>query len=56
VSSIAQTLGANVPSISRVKFLVHGHETETLAGHIDLSDFLGVRFATAPQLPIASPK
>ena len=56
VSSIAQTLGANVPSISRLKILVHGRETETLAGHIDLSDFFGVHFTTAPALPIASPK
>jgi spore germination protein GerM len=56
VSSIAETLGANVPSISRLKILVHGRETETLAGHIDLSDFFGVRFAAPPALPIASPK
>lgn len=56
VSSIAQTLGANVPSIARLKILVHGHEAETLAGHIDLSDFVDVHSPSAPPLPIASPK
>lgn len=55
-SSIAQTLGANVPSITRLKILVHGHETETLAGHIDLSDFFSVRSQSAPTQPVASPK
>lgn len=55
-SSIAQTLGANVPSITRLKILVHGHETETLAGHIDLSDFFSVRSQSTPALPVASPK
>jgi spore germination protein GerM len=56
VSSILQTLAANVPSIARLKILVHGHETQTLAGHIDLSDFFDVRTASAAPLPIASPK
>jgi spore germination protein GerM len=56
VSSIAQTLGANVPSIARLKILLHGHEAETLAGHIDLSDFFDVRGLSAPPLPVASPK
>ncbi len=55
-SSIAQTLGANVPSITRLKILVHGHETETLAGHIDLSDFFRVRSQSAPTQPVAPPK
>lgn len=56
VSSVAQTLGANVPSITRLKILVHGHEAETLAGHIDMSDFVDVRPAAAPPLPIATTK
>jgi len=56
VSSIAQTLGANVPSISRVKILVHGHEAETLAGHIDLTDFFDTRPSTTPALPVTSSK
>ncbi|HEV2289827.1 MAG TPA: GerMN domain-containing protein [Candidatus Acidoferrales bacterium] len=43
VSSLAQTLGANVPSITRLKILIHGQGAETLAGHIDLSGFFEVR-------------
>lgn len=56
VSSIAQTLGANVPSIARVKILVHGHEAETLAGHMDLSDFFDTHAPATPALPVASSK
>lgn len=55
VSSITRTLAANVPSIVRLKILVHGHEAETLAGHIDLSDFFDVRASLAPP-PIPSQK
>ena len=39
VASIAQTLGANVGGIGRVKILVQGKERETLAGHADLTQF-----------------
>jgi len=39
VTSLIQTLTANIPGILRVKILVDGHERETLAGHADLSDF-----------------
>ena len=56
VSSITQTLAANVPSIVRLKILVHGHEEETLAGHVDLSDFFDVRASSAAPLPIPSQK
>lgn len=61
VSSLAQTLGANVPSIMRLKILIRGQEAETLAGHIDLSGFFEVRPAGAtpatpstPQTPVPS--
>ena len=37
-TSLAQTLSANIPAISRVKFLVDGKEASTLAGHADLSN------------------
>ncbi len=56
VTSIAQTLAANVPSITRLKILVHGQEAQTLSGHIDLSNYFDVRAAAAPALPINSPK
>ena len=48
VDSIAQTLGANVNSIQRLKILVHGQEAETLAGHLDLSGVFPVFAAPAP--------
>jgi hypothetical protein len=37
VTSMIQTLAANIPDILRVKILVEGKERETLAGHADLS-------------------
>ena len=39
VTSLIQTLAANIPGILRVKILVEGRERDTLAGHADLSDF-----------------
>jgi len=39
LASLIETLSANVPGISRVKFLVEGRERETLAGHADLMSF-----------------
>lgn len=35
--AIIQTLHANFSSVSQVRFLVDGHERETLAGHADLT-------------------
>jgi hypothetical protein len=37
IDSIARTLEANVPQVQRLKILIHGQETETLAGHVDLT-------------------
>ncbi len=37
VTSMVQTLAANIPAVTQVKFLVDGKERETLAGHADLS-------------------
>lgn len=39
LTSLIETLNANVPGIARVKFLVEGKERETLAGHADLMSF-----------------
>jgi spore germination protein GerM len=36
IASVAQTLAANVPGITRVKFLIDGKERDTLAGHASL--------------------
>ena len=39
LTSLIETLNANVPGVSKVKFLVNGQERETLAGHADLMSF-----------------
>jgi hypothetical protein len=39
LTSLIETLNANVPGINKVKFLVDGKERETLAGHADLMSF-----------------
>jgi hypothetical protein len=39
MNSIIRTLASNVPSLRRLKILVHGEEVETLAGHVDLTGF-----------------
>lgn len=39
VDSITRTLEANVPGILRLKIVINGQEAETLAGHLDLTDF-----------------
>jgi hypothetical protein len=39
IFSLIETLTANVPGIHRVKFIVDGHERDTLAGHADLMSF-----------------
>lgn len=39
MTSLIETLTANVPGIAKVKFLVDGKERETLAGHADLMSF-----------------
>jgi sporulation and spore germination protein len=39
LDSITKTLEVNVPTLRRLKILIHGQEVETLAGHIDLTGF-----------------
>ncbi|HET6843407.1 MAG TPA: GerMN domain-containing protein [Candidatus Angelobacter sp.] len=41
--SLIETLAANVPNVTRVKFIVDGKERETLAGHADLMSFYDVQ-------------
>lgn len=50
IDSIVETLQANVPSLRRLKILVHGQEADTLAGHIDLTGFFDLN-AVAAQVP-----
>jgi Sporulation and spore germination len=42
VTSLIQTLSANIPGILKVKILVEGKQRETLAGHADLSALFDV--------------
>lgn len=42
VASLIETLSANVPGVTRVKILVDGNQRDTLAGHIDLTNFFDV--------------
>jgi hypothetical protein len=37
VAAMAETLAANVPGVTRVKLLVDGKDSGTLAGHLDLN-------------------
>jgi spore germination protein GerM len=49
VDSIARTLEANVPRVKRLKILIHGQELDTLAGHVDLTQFFVVDTKAAQQ-------
>ena len=50
LDSITQTIESNVPSLHRLKILIHGQEAETLAGHLDLTGF----FDLSPSAPTTS--
>jgi spore germination protein GerM len=49
VDSIARTLEANVPQVKRLKILIHGQELDSLAGHVDLTQFFVVNTKAARQ-------
>jgi Sporulation and spore germination len=53
VDSIAQTLESNVPSLRRLKILIHGQEVDSLAGHVDLTGFFDLNAAAAQQASVA---
>jgi hypothetical protein len=61
VNSITRTLEANVPSLRRLKILIHGQEADTLAGHVDLTGYFdlhsvaNVAPATAAAEPVSAP-
>lgn len=54
VESIVRTLGTNLSNVYRLKILIRGQEAETLAGHLDLSEFFNVTPQTQPRTPAAS--
>jgi hypothetical protein len=51
VNSIARTLENNVPTLHRLKILIHGQEADTLAGHVDLTGFFDLNPPTAATSP-----
>jgi hypothetical protein len=51
VDSIARTLEANVPQVRRLKILIHGQEFDTLAGHVDLTQYFIVNTKAAQPPP-----
>jgi hypothetical protein len=54
VDSITHTLAANLSAVHRLKILIRGQEVETLAGHLDLTDFFPVGEAAPAEAPAAS--
>ncbi|MBZ5527339.1 MAG: GerMN domain-containing protein [Acidobacteriia bacterium] len=55
VDSILRTLEANVPEVQQLKILINGQESETLAGHLDLTGTFAVRASAAVAAPAAPP-
>ena len=51
VDSIARTLERNVPSLHRLKILIHGQEVDTLAGNVDLTGFFDLNPPVTPAPP-----
>jgi hypothetical protein len=54
VDSIARTLEADVPQVTRLKILIHGQEVDTLAGHIDLTQTFRVNTKGGTMAPLAA--
>jgi sporulation and spore germination protein len=55
VDSIVRTLGAGVIQVHQLKLLIHGQETETLAGHLDLTGFFPVTAPDSTGAPAVAP-
>jgi hypothetical protein len=51
VDSLVRTLAENVSAIHQLKIIVRGQETDTLAGHLDLTGY----FPVVPSAPSAQP-
>jgi hypothetical protein len=49
VNSLVETLAVNVPGIGKARILVEGKTRDTLAGHVDLTDFFEVSAVAAAQ-------
>ena len=51
VTAITRTLADNMPDLQRVKIVIAGQEAETLAGHVDLTNFFQLRAPAPPASP-----
>ena len=51
VDSIVRTLAANLSNVYRLKILIRGQDADTLAGHLDLSEFFTMPAQAPPQPP-----
>jgi hypothetical protein len=51
VDSIVRTLAANLSNVYRLKILIRGQDADTLAGHLDLSQFFTIPAQSPPQTP-----
>jgi hypothetical protein len=56
VASLLETLSTNIPGITRAKILVDGKERDTLAGHLDLTNFYDVTAFSQLALQLESPR
>jgi len=55
VMSMIHTISANTPGIQKVKILVEGKQRETLAGHVDLTDYFDIAAANQAAVQLQSP-
>ncbi len=55
VNSLARTLESNVPTLRRLKILIHGQEVDTLAGNVDLTGFFDLHPPEQPAGANATP-
>jgi hypothetical protein len=55
LTSLVETLAANLPGLARVKILVDGKERDTLAGHLDLTEFYDVPLVAELARQLAPP-
>jgi len=56
VASLIETLTANLPGITRAKILVDGTERDTLAGHVDLTNFYDISSFSQVALQLQNPR
>jgi hypothetical protein len=55
LDSIARTLAGNLPTLRRLKILIHGQEVETLAGHLDLTGFFDLNASEQQPAAVTAP-